>query len=226
MAEIFDTLRKLKQDIFRNIVKPLSLKETFADLDLDGSEEAGFAINQVMNKSGYEFDYQFLYGLAIGYPFEADPFMASRFSDGSFPIWYGSLTKETTMHEVAYHMLKAELTILDINVNVVIKRPRILLDVFCDGLVIDLSHKKSEHPEIISDNYVHSQKIGKFIYDQGFPGFLTPSARHTKGINVNIFKPSLLNNPRITSYLNYHLFPALKKIEIHEGKTVIEEIYF
>lgn len=225
MTELFDTLRELQQNIVRNIVKILPAQQAFADLldDNDFVNIAAAAVTYATQQSISD-DQHFHFTTAIDYPFAADHFMASRYSDGTFAAWYGSLDETTTIHETVYHMIKNELAIANIHQVDEIIRHRVIYDVFCHGILIDLTHKKITHPMLIADQYTDTQTIGKQLYQQGHPGLLTPSARHASGTNVTIFKCDILKQPSVCDEMTYHLFPSLKKISVKKKNRIMIEI--
>ena len=223
MSELFDTLRELKQDVMRNIVQLLSSEKAFADLldDKNSSTDiADKALARVMTDNNDLFHYT----TAIGYPFETDHFMMSRYSDATYPVWYGAMEMMTTIHETAYHMMKRELGIEKIHHVDVIIRERIIYNVYCHGILIDLTRKKKFYTELVSESHNKTQKIGKQIYQQGFPGLLAPSARYPKGINVNIFKHEILSDPRVNCRLTYRMIPTLKKVEVFQRNRKLQEV--
>jgi len=206
MSDLFDTVRELKQDIFRNIVyiRP----DSFSDLHDNEPNAENIARNAVSNviDAGAGIPLEFHYMTAIQYPFETDHFMASRYSDGTFPVWYGSLEQETTLYETIHHMMKEEMKIENIKSIPVITRERIIYHVYCNGILIDLSKKTKFFPKLISEDYLETQKIGKQLYQQGFPGLLAYSARYPNGTNANIFKSEILFDPKPYTKLIYQLY--------------------
>lgn len=221
MPIVFDAVLSLNQDVVRNIVKVLSPEDTFSDLSEDNEDYilAEKAINVATNKTNHVE-----YSVAIGYPFDTDNFMASRFSDGSFPVWYGSLDSLTSIYETTNHMIKSEMSIKQD--EEVIVRERTIYDVFCRGVLIDLTRKKKYYPELVSENYQTTQQIGKQLSQQGYPGLLSPSARYHSGINVNIFKQEILNDPRANCELHYHLFPKERMVKVFKKKRILLEISY
>lgn len=226
MNPIFNAVKEMRQDIVRNIVHVLPFSIAFSDL-LENAEDAAkiaeHTIKAVLNHS--EMDSHFHFTTAIGYPFETDHWMESRYSDGSFPIWYGSLDILTTIHETALSMKKQEMGIAGIQEIKVITRKRIVYDVFCEGLLIDLTKEKNHHAKLTSEHYAFTQTIGKQLHQQGYPGLLAPSARHKKGINVNVLKSEILNTPRVNRELVYQFYPSSQKIDVYENKKLTHSIF-
>lgn len=221
--ELFDTVKEIQQDVVRNIVNILSSQEIFSDL-LDNKNEAALIADKAIQRVNSENNWQFHYTAAITYPFETDHFMSTRYSDGSFPMWYGSMDISTTIYETVHHMIQTEMQIKNIQDYIVVTRDRIIYNVFCAGILIDLTKKTKLFPGLISDDYHFTQQVAKKLNQQGYPGLLTPSARHKKGINVNILKQELLTNPRVFCQLTYQLFPSAKKVEVYDKTTLLHTI--
>lgn len=219
MSIIFDAVQQLNQDVARNIVRVFPPEIIFSDLT-DTNKDSDIAIKAI-NFAMKDQD-SFHYSAAIGYPFETDHFMESRFSDGTFPVWYGSMDPITTIYETANHMIKTEMSIS--SKEEIIIRERTIYDVLCQGILIDLSRKKKNFPHLVSENYLTTQRIGKQLSEQGYPGLLSPSARYQRGINVNIFKQEILSNPRINFELQYHLFKNEKIVKILKKNKIWAEI--
>lgn len=197
-------------------LKESSSSEIFADLsdNKEDSELAEKAISAVMKKMDDHL-------CAIGFPFEKDNFKASRYSDGTFPVWYGSMDLITTIYETVHHMIKATMTF---KYEKEVTRDRIIYDVFCQGLLIDLTRKKKYYPDLVSEDYRTTQRIGKQLSEQGYPGLLSPSARHHRGINVNIFKQNILSEPRVHSKLQYRLDPNERIVKVFKNNKIWIEI--
>lgn len=224
MPILFDTVLELDQTIARNIVKINALTQIFSDLvdDADDAKIADKAIQSVLKNT---LDSQgFFYTTAIGFPFETDNFMASRFSDGTFPVWYGSLDNMTTIYETTHHMIQSEMAIENIEDIEMITRERTIYDVHCQAILLDLTRKKKYYPDLVSDNYRMTQTIGKQLYQQGFPGLLSPSARYHRGVNANLFKQEILDDPQMNCELIYRLFPQERIVKVLKKNRVIIEI--
>lgn len=220
MPILFDTLFELNQDVARNIVKILAPSEVFADL-IEDNTDTSIAEETVL--AAIKNANPFYYSVAIGFPFETDNFMSSRFSDGTFAVWYGSMDMLTTIYETTHHMIKSEMSLIEVKNIPVITRERVVYNVFCRGVLVDLTRKKKYYPELVSENYKTTQAIGKQLAEQGYPGLLSPAARNHKGINVNLFKQEILNQPTINCELIYQLFPNERIVKIlKKNKTLLE----
>ena len=156
------------------------------------------------------------YSLAIQRTFQRAVFYPTRYGDGSYPVWYGSLDQLTTIHETAFHMIRQELDL--INHHKAIERRRIVYRVACTAILIDLTRESRFLPRLTDPTgYGFTQPIGKRIRTEMHPGLLAPSARHAGGINLAIFTSRVLSNPELIQHLRYRLDPVSQRL------TVIDE---
>ncbi len=215
MQQLFEKSRDFDERLYRNIV---SLRET-EDLfdDLVGADpsitDVAYATEMKIKESipTGQIARSFHYTTAIGYPFTSEPFMASRYGDGTFPVWYGSLELETTIHETAYHMVRDIENVAGVDETVI--RERAIFTVACQALLLDLGQKEKTHPNLVADSYAYTQEIGRRLHREGHPGLLAPSAR-CKGINAVILNEKVLNNPLNHCYLLYRYDPAQRHVEV------------
>ncbi len=216
MGNIFSKSTDFCQDVYRNIVSLRESQDLFDDLT-DGDPELsslaiGIEARVKENMPQGLIERGFHYSQAIGYPFDTQPFMASRYGDGKFGVWYGSADRlETTICESAYHMIQDESNIEGLNEIVV--RERAVYLIFCEAILFDIVGKEKAFPQLLSNDYSFTQSIGRRLSQEGHPGLLAPSAR-CKGINVVIFNPAVLKMPRLHCYLTYHLDPSTRKVTV------------
>ncbi len=215
MKALFDRSVDFNSDVFRNIN---SLRES-CDLFDDLAEGSAFANSvavaaEMRVKSGMPtglINRGFLYSTAIGYPFETESYLNTRYSNGLFGVWYGSIELDTTIHETAYHMMSDELRI-EGNMGIIIRERAVYL-VHCTAVLIDLTGKEKKFPGLTGDDYSLTHQIGERLHNEGHPGLLAPSAR-CKGTNLAAFTPSILSDPRHHCYLTYKCDVAKKSIEV------------
>lgn len=206
MDELLSTTKDFSADVKRNIIDMSEAGHVFDDL-MDTPQHSNVADTLIqetrgnMNFSGNLSS--FYYTTAIGYPFETIPCMATRYSDGSFPVWYGSLDLQTTIYETVYHMYRSIFAIRNSVTENKIIRKRSVFKVKCNALLIDITQKHSTFPKLHSNDYVFCQSLGQRMSRAGYPGILSISARFDNGINVNIFKPDVLLNSRLDQNLTY-----------------------
>jgi hypothetical protein len=154
----------------------------------------------------------------IEYPFKNEPTLFTRFGDGTYGVWYGSLEMKTTVFETGFHMIKAERAVEGL--DEVIVRERAVYKVKCSAILIDLRGKQGSFPELVADNYGFTQQIGRRINREGHPGLLAPSARYD-GTNIVVFNPDMLSDPRLHCHLTYYFDPQTVEIKVERtvGRT-------
>ncbi len=210
MEGLFDRLCDFRQDVYRNVVSLREATDLFDDIN-DGDDQ----LSAVACEAEMEVKADlppgiiprgYYYNAAIGYPFETQPFMQTRYSDGRYGVWYGSSQFETTIYESAYHMMQRIQAIE--GVSEVVSRERAVYKVSCHALLLDLSNKAGDFPQLMGNDYTFTHQIGARVHKEGHPGLLAPSARHPGQINVVAFKKDILSNARHHCYLTYELDPT------------------
>ena len=144
---------------------------------------------------------------AIGWPFKH--WQTSRFSDGSFGVWYGCDTVATSVHETAHHWFSGFLTDAGFENQQVIGE-RTLYDVACDAALVDLrplaaTHAVTHAGLMHKTDYSTARQIGARLHREGHPGLVTASARHAAGQIYVVLNPGVLSNPRHHCQLTYRL---------------------
>ena len=132
----------------------------------------------------------------VGYSFTkhgAPPiFGKGRFGDGSFPVFYTALERETCEEEIKHHLQEAIAT-------VPFTRFYQLITCEFSGVVLDLCGKERDHPDLVSkteSGYPFCQALARTARSSGIEAFHTPSARRNGGICTPVFSHSSLANPR------------------------------
>lgn len=138
---------------------------------------------------------------AIGYPFTN--WMRSRYSDGSFGVWYGADSVETTIYETAYHWktgFLADAGFLEPGIKI----ERRIYNVRCDAALIDLRPAITGYPALGDPvDYTLTQQIGARLHREGHPGLISKSARCPAGDVYAVLNPRVLRDPRQTCGLTY-----------------------
>ncbi len=223
MDDLFTASRDLNQDVFRNIVSLRESVDLYDDLtegDPDLSLIASAAEGRIKSELPPGIiNRGFHYTTAVTYPFETEPYLVSRYGDGSYGVWYGSLEIETTLAETAHHMIQDESNIEGL--DQVIIRERAIYTVFCNAVLIDLTGKLESHPELVAEDHHLTHQIGQRLHREGQPGLVAPSARRQEGINTVVFNPDVLRDPRLRFYLTYRFNPVLGSVEIEQDPGVV-----
>ena len=154
--DLFDSNAAIDQQVYRNIVSLRDSADLFDDLS-DDPEDQKYAIQAEIDvkkiiKPGDPSVIQkgWAYNKAIVYPFLTKPFISSRFGDGSYGVWYGSLDLDTTI-------FRDRLSSVPITFRH--RRPSgysqtgacCVFSVYCNGVLIDLSLKLADYPDLISN---------------------------------------------------------------------------
>lgn len=214
MKALFVRTNDFQGDVFRNIVSLRESVDLFDDLTDDAGQSHYATIAEARVKESIPIgliERGFHYTTAIDYPFSKEPYMLSRYGNGTFGVWYGSLQFETTIHETAHHMMREESRIEGVTGRLV--RERAVYLVHARAVLIDLIGKEKRYPDIVSDDYSFTQQIAERLQKEGHPGLLAPSAR-CAGTNLVAFTPNILNNPRVNCYLTYSYDYQTKTIEV------------
>jgi hypothetical protein len=141
---------------------------------------------------------------------------ASRFTDGSFGVYYASLSLETAIRETVYHrelFLKAtqqescELTMR-----------------LYEGKIIKPLHDLKEPKFKLyhePQDYTESQRFGKTLRSEKSWGVLYKSVRHKTGDCIAVFRPPAISIPKPVSHLRY-LWNGEKITEVYDAKSLIQ----
>ncbi len=225
-AEIkFDRSRTLDNEpVFRNANKRPG-KTAFDDL-VDPNEEAeasaSIALHEADRMRSGEclsvVDTTNLYNISVLSVFQRRTNFPTRYGDGSYAVWYGSLHPETTIWETAYHMIREEMG--RGGHSKPITRHRAIYEVSCTAILVDLTGDTA-HALHLADPvyYDFTQQIGKRIRNEGHPGLLAPSARQQGGDNVVLFKPNVLAGPKISRQLHYQLTPGTMMVDVRDADS-------
>jgi hypothetical protein len=219
-------LADVHQDVARNIVSLRESQDLFDDLTEDPAE---WLLAQKVEGEVKPPPYRSRTPL-IDRPFEdaqwfnaiAWPFkhwQASRFSDGTYGVWYGSDSVETTVYESVYHWYKGLLCDAGFDRQEVIADRKVYW-VACGAALLDLRAASNEYPDLLHpSDYSFCQSVGARIHREGHPGLLTPSVRRSAGENVVVFNPGVLSNPRLNGQLTYRLEGEQVVVEKQPGVT-------
>ena len=125
----------------------------------------------------------------------------SRFSDGSYGVFYCAKTSLTSIAETRYHSTLFMAATHEPPMRLQMR----LYSVDVSGSVTDLRAAARSHPDIVDpDNYNAAQAVGRSLRSEGTLGILYPSVRHTGGECVAAFRTALLKNCLHAAYLEYN----------------------
>ena len=205
-------LSDIHKDVARNIVSLLQSQDLFDDLTDDPAEWLlAQKVQDEIKPPPYRSSTPIIdrpfedakWFSAIIWPFKH--WQASRFSDGTYGVWYGSDSIETTVYESAYHWYRGLLSDAGFDRMTVIAERKVY-SVACNAALLDFRKAADDHPDLLHpSNYAFCQSIGARIHREGHPGLLTQSVRRPSGENMAIFNADVLSNPRQNCELTYRL---------------------
>ncbi|WP_420466060.1 RES family NAD+ phosphorylase [Panacagrimonas sp.] len=215
-TSLLDTPRYFRDDAYRNVVSIRVSQDLFDDLSANPTDwEAAIRLEShtkprdplpALNRA---FEKHYL--AAIDFPFSRS-WTATRYSDGSFGVWYGSPRLETTVFETVYHFC-IQLKDAGFDQGEPVIRERKVYRVEVDALVFDLRGKVEQAPDLVHpSDYRLCQSIGLRIRDR-HAGLITRSAR-CDGDCLAIFAPRHLSDPRLHCYLTYIYEPAHRRVRV------------
>lgn len=226
MKVLFDRVRDFDDDVFRNIVSLRESQDLFDDLTVDEGATQYAIAAEAQVKSNLPpgvIERGFDYTTAVDYPFTNEPYLLSRYGNGSFGVWYGALDLETTLYETLYHTVREESKVEGL--SGILKRERAVYLVRTRAILINLVGKEKKYPELIADSYALTQQIAERVHKE-HPGLLATSARYS-GTNLIAFTPKILSNPRVNCYLtytyDYHKKSAV--VERRPGEVILERSF-
>jgi hypothetical protein len=189
MFNFIDQVINYNDAVYRNVIGiELDNNSPFSDLSDDPQDwkDAQMAIDFHNRFTATELQYN-----AIDWVFDRQKWEESRFTDGSFPVWYGSAELETSFYETAYHwrqFLADSPDLLKISGSEPLEITRTVFNTKCQTTLIDLRNKVKDHPFLTAkDSYQDTQSLGLKLSQQGIPGLITLSARCDGGQNLVIF---------------------------------------
>jgi RES domain len=134
----------------------------------------------------------------------------SRFSDGSYGVYYVGREFETALRETAYHFGRIAADSGDAtryeDMRVLVSR----IDARFHNL--ETVPRVAQARLLDSDSYAASQPFGAWLREAGSNGLVYPSVRHRGGRCVAAFRPKAVGVPVQTKHLKYH----------YDGRRVVQ----
>ena len=125
----------------------------------------------------------------------------SRFSDGTYGVFYCARRQDTAIAETRYHAA----LFMDATREPPMRLQMRLYTVEAKGEVADLRKASQADLRIVDpDDYSHAQGIGRKLRAEGVRGILYPSVRHPSGECLAAFSTALLKNCLHAAYLEYN----------------------
>lgn len=127
--------------------------------------------------------------------------LGSRFSDGTYGVFYCARSRATAIAETRYHtgeFLKA-------TAQAPTRQQMRLYTVLAHGEVVDLRGDSRLDPALLSpDDYAAGQALGRSMHGAGAPGVAYPSVRDPEGECLAAFRTTLLRDCHHAAYLEYN----------------------
>lgn len=124
----------------------------------------------------------------------------SRFSDGSYGVFYCARRRDTAIAETRYHAARFMAATREPPMRLQMR----LYSVDAQGRVADLRKAAQAEPRIVApDDYAYPQTIGRSLRSEGALGIVYPSVRHPGGQCLAAFRTALVKNCLHAAYLEY-----------------------
>ena len=125
----------------------------------------------------------------------------SRFSDGSYGVFYCARKRDTAIAETRYHAALFMQATHEPPTRLQMR----LYTVQAKGKAVDLRAASQVEPRIVDPNdYSYAQAIGRTLRADGALGIVYPSVRHPGGICLAALRTSLLSHCLHAAYLEYN----------------------
>lgn len=229
MSDLFSRLAVVDthRDLRRNIVSLRTSRNLFDDLSSDPAEQAlAQQVESAVKPLQYHSPTPVIHRPfeeagwfnAIGWPFQH--WQSSRYSDGSFGVWYGADTVQASVFETAYHWYHGLLLDAEGFADEAVAIERKVYNVRCDALILDLQPCVGEFPALLhKSDYAFTQQVGARLQHEGHPGLLAPSVRYPEGLNYVVFNHAVLSSPRVNCMLTYRLKGKYILVEKRPAET-------
>jgi RES domain len=127
--------------------------------------------------------------------------LGSRFSDGTYGVFYCAHSRATAIAETRYHTGK----FLEATAEPPMRQQMRLYTVVAQGNVVDIREDTSVDRAVLSpDDYLAGQLLGRAVHEAGAPGIVYPSVRDDGGECLAAFKTTLLRDCHHAAYLEYN----------------------
>lgn len=127
--------------------------------------------------------------------------LGSRFSDGSYGVFYCAQEKPTAIAETRHHSSRFLAATAEAPTRLMMR----LYAVAVAGVAADLRAAAGSEPRLVDpDDYRYAQGVGAALRAQGEHGIVYPSVRHAGGTCLAALSPRLLKSCQHAAYLEYH----------------------
>ena len=137
----------------------------------------------------------------------------SRFTDGSFPVWYAANSAEVSIREVAYHLQKQA----QLDLSLCTKESSIRFErAMCRAKLsfnnsVDIRNLTNSHPELFSKTkYTSSIKFAKELRAENADGIITRSVR-AEGDCYAVFTPRVILESKNVNFVAITIYNDLTR---------------
>ncbi len=135
----------------------------------------------------------------------------TRYSDGSWPVFYSALEPDTAEKEVYYRHVKPVLG----DPSKGRTAYRLSFKIRFRGEAKDLRPQVDEWPLLVHDSdYSFCQELGREAHSTDIDGLFAPSVRREGGTTVPVFSRGALSEPAALDYAAFSIEPATGEIRI------------
>ena len=125
----------------------------------------------------------------------------SRFSDGSYGVYYAAHALETAIAEVSHHravfLARTAEPAIDVDMR--------LITAHLDAPLHDLRDLGRRGAALFQpDRYDAPQRLGRRLREAGSWGVQFPSVRHASGLCVGVFRPKALRHAKSGTHIALH----------------------
>ena len=231
MDELFNglTVTDVHDDVYRNIVSLRVSEDLYDDLSVNPDAWKAAVDLEIATKPHTYTAHQPViarpfeeadYNDAIEYPFRH--WSSTRYSNGSYGVWYGTDTLKTSIYETVHHWRSNLLK--DVNWQDIegVEVDRKVYLVRCEAALLDFRPKIHTHPALIdAESYHLTHQVGARIHHDGHPGLISQSARCKGGDVYAVLNQRVLSNPRQFCYLSYRIENGSVTIERKPSEVLL-----
>ncbi|WP_296661929.1 RES family NAD+ phosphorylase [Paraburkholderia sp.] len=125
----------------------------------------------------------------------------SRFSDGTYGVFYCARSRATAIAETRYHSAR----FLAATSERPLRQQMRLYTVAAEGDIVDLRGEPAPDPAVLSPtDYAAGQALGRAVREAGAPGIAYPSVRDAGGECLAALRTSLVHACHHAAYLEYN----------------------
>lgn len=146
-------------------------------------------------------------------PFDLDHRSESRFTDGTFSVFYASLEAETARMEVQHWLMVR----LRTGADPLPTTHYLMFQCSFYGKVKDLREMEDSWPDLVhEDDYEFCNRLGIEASKAGLDALVVPSARHKGGTNVPVFVRNSLCSPVYRHFVKFAIDPDSDDVQVYD----------